>query len=508
VGVQFLERLGLGAENDGCFTGSRWCGSGEVMASINPATGRVIAHVRTASAEELEESLANCKRSQREWALTPAPKRGEIVRQIGEALRACKEDLGDLISLEMGKIKAEGAGEVQEIIDICDYAAGLSRMIYGKVIPSERREHVLHETWHPLGTVGIITAFNFPAAVAGWNFALSLVCGNTNIWKGHESTNLVTVALTRIVSSVLSKNGVEAGVFACATGAGRVVGEALLRDKRVNLVSFTGSTGVGRHVAQVVQERFGKVLLELGGNNAAVITPTADLKLALASCVFGAVGTAGQRCTSLRRLILHESIADKFLADLVRAYKSVPIGDPLDPKTLVGPVHGEVGLKIFDDALREAQAQGGKVLVGGRKILREGFFVQPTIIELPKDAPLLQEEHFCPVLFVVRYSTLAEAIAINNSVPQGLSSAIFTSDMKEVFEWTGPTGTDCGLSGVNTGTSGAEISGAFGGEKATGGGRESGSDSWKQYMRRLTATINYSSHLPLAQGIKFGSGDD
>jgi aldehyde dehydrogenase family 7 member A1 len=438
----------------------------------------------------------------------PAPSRGEIVRQIGEALRAKREALGNLVSLEMGKIRSEGIGEVQEFIDICDLAVGLSRTIAGQVIPSERPGHNLLECWNPLGHVGIITAFNFPNAVLGWNLAISMICGNMNIWKGASSTSLVTIATTRIIAEVLEKNGLPAGVLTTVIGSGRTIGERILTDKRIAMVSFTGSSEVGIHVSEVVHRRFGRTILELGGNNATIVMPDANLELAKRAALFGAVGTAGQRCTSLRRLLIHESIYDSFVASLVAAYKTIPIGDPLDSKTLMGPLHTPSAIKEYEEGLAEIQKQGGKILYGGKRVEgKTGNFVEPTIVSIDHSAPIVKTELFVPILYVIKFKTFEEAVEMNNSVPQGLSSSLFTRDMRSVFQWIGPLGSDCGIVNVNCGTSGAEIGGAFGGEKDTGGGRESGSDSWKQYMRRSTCTINYTDKLPLAQGVSFEADD-
>jgi aldehyde dehydrogenase family 7 protein A1 len=437
---------------------------------------------------------------------TPAPKRGEIVRQIGDALRAKLHALGALVSLEMGKIKAEGVGEVQEFIDICDLAVGLSRTIAGQVLPSERADHTLLECWNPLGNVGIITAFNFPCAVLGWNLAISMICGNCNIWKGASTTSLVTVATMKIIAEVLERNNVPAGVVTCVIGPGRTVGERILQDTRIPMVSFTGSSEVGEHVAEVVHKRFGRTILELGGNNATIIMPDGDLELALRASVFGAVGTAGQRCTSLRRLLIHESVFDNVVARLKAAYATIPIGDPLQASTLMGPLHTKGAIREYEDGIQAILKDGGKILYGGKVRPEAGNFVEPTIVEIAHDAPIVKTELFVPIMYVIKFKTFDEAVAYNNEVPQGLSSSIFTKDMTNVFRWIGPSGSDCGIVNVNAGTSGAEIGGAFGGEKSTGGGRESGSDSWKQYMRRSTCTINYGTKLPLAQGVTFDVG--
>jgi aldehyde dehydrogenase family 7 protein A1 len=498
----FLKELGLTEENAGVYNGA-WSGAGDLLTSVCPANGAAVARVRQATAADYEACVVAMQAARKEWAEKPAPARGEIVRQIGDALRAKRDALGALISLEMGKIKSEGIGEVQEFIDICDLAVGLSRTIAGQVIPSERPGHMLLECWNPLGAVGIITAFNFPVAVLGWNLAISLVCGNCNIWKGASTTSLTTVATMRIIAEVLERNGVPAGVVTCVIGPGRTVGEQMLHDKRISLISFTGSSEIGQHVSEVVHRRFGRTILELGGNNASVVMPDCNLDLALRACVFGAVGTAGQRCTSLRRLLIHESVYDKFVASLVAAYKTIPSGDPLAAGTLLGPLHTKGAVKEYEEGLAEIAKQGGKILCGGNVKAGPGNFVEPTIVEITHDAPIVARELFVPIMHVIKFRELDEAIAWNNEVPQGLSSSIFTADMKNVFRWVGPSGSDTGIVNVNVGTSGAEIGGAFGGEKDTGGGRESGSDSWKQYMRRSTCTINYTDNLPLAQGVEF-----
>jgi len=446
-----------------------------------------------------------CRAAEKEWAAVPAPKRGEIVRQIGVALREKIEPLGKLVTLEMGKIKAEGVGEVQEFVDICDMAAGLSRSFAGQVIPSERPGHVLLECWNPIGTVGIITAFNFPVAVFGWNASISMMCGNCNLWKGADTVPLTTVATTKIVAEVLERNGVPAGVLAVAQGTGATVGQKMAEDSRLPLVSFTGSTAIGRHVSTIVQGRFGRSLLELGGNNASIVMPDADIDLAVRASVFGAVGTAGQRCTSLRRLFVHKDIYEDVLARVLKAYSGIKPSNALEAGALLAPVHGERGVAIFRSGIDKVKAQGGKIECGGDIFAdHEGTYVQPTVVTgLKPDAAVVQEEHFAPIMYMFPFSDIDEAIAANNSVPQGLSSSVFTRDMRNVFKWVGPHGSDCGIVNVNCGTSGAEIGGAFGGNKETGSGRESGSDAWKQYCRRSTCTINYSDALPLAQGISF-----
>ncbi|RMX42704.1 hypothetical protein pdam_00021400 [Pocillopora damicornis] len=462
----WLKDLGLKAENDGVYNGS-WGARGETVTSVCPSNGRPIARVRQ----------------------TPAPKRGEIVRQIGQALRGNLENLGKLVALEVGKIKPEGIGEVQEYVDICDYAVGLSRMIDGKVLPSERPGHTLLEQWNPVGLVGIITAFNFPVAVFGWNSSISMVCGNVNLW---------------IVSEVLAQNSVPGAVCSLVCG-GADIGQAMAEDERVDLVSFTGSTQVGQKVGTTVQNRFGRKILELGGNNAIIVMDDADLNLAIPSVLFASVGTAGQRCTTTRRLTVHEDIHDDVVERLKKAYAQVRIGDPLEADTLYGPVHSEMAVDIYKRAVDDAQKQGGNIVYGGKVLEKPGFYVEPTIVTgLAHDAEIVQRESFVPVLYVVKCKSFEEAVGYNNEVKQGLSSSIFTKDIGKVFNWMGPLGSDCGIVNVNIPTSGAEIGGAFGGEKHTGGGRESGSDAWKAYMRRSTCTINFSKELPLAQGIKFG----
>ncbi|XP_078718248.1 alpha-aminoadipic semialdehyde dehydrogenase isoform X1 [Lampetra fluviatilis] len=498
----WLKELGLRAENDGVYNGV-WGGRGELVTSYSPATNEPIAHVRQATLADYEDTVKKANEAWKVWADIPAPKRGEIVRQIGDALRKKIKVLGNLVSLEMGKIGVEGFGEVQEYVDVCDYAVGLSRMIGGPVLPSERPGHALIEQWNPVGLVGVITAFNFPVAVYGWNNALALVCGNCCLWKGAPTTPLTSVAVTRIVAEVLESNNLPGAICSLTTG-GADIGTAIARDERIPLVSFTGSTPVGKQVALMVQERFGNKLLELGGNNAIIVMDDADLNLVIPAVLFAAVGTAGQRCTTTRRLILHESIHDKVVESLVKAYKQVRIGDPLDANTLYGPLHTKQSVEMFKAAVEQAVKQGGTVACGGKVIDRPGNFVEPTIITgLKHDAGIVHQETFAPVLYVLKFKAFEEAIAWNNEVKQGLSSSIFTQDLGRIFTWLGPKGSDCGIVNVNIPTSGAEIGGAFGGEKHTGGGRESGSDSWKHYMRRSTCTINYSKNLPLAQGIKF-----
>ncbi|KAK2723469.1 alpha-aminoadipic semialdehyde dehydrogenase-like [Artemia franciscana] len=501
---QFLKDLGLESVNNGVYNGT-WSGSGDLISSVCPSNGSVIAQVRQGSVEDYEAAVTASNEAWNIWADIPAPKRGEIVRQIGDELRKNLKPLGQLVSLEMGKILPEGIGEVQEYVDICDYAVGLSRMLEGKVLPSERPGHVLLEQWNPLGVVGVISAFNFPVAVYGWNNAIALVCGNTLLWKGAPSTPLCSIATTKIVAQVLERNGLPGAICSLVTG-GANIGEAMANDKRLPLLSFTGSTQVGKKVGVAVQERFGKHLLELGGNNAIIVAEDADIDVVIRASLFACVGTAGQRCTTTRRLIVHEKVYDEVLSKLVKAYSQVidRIGDPLEETTLIGPLHSKLSFEGYLKAIEDAKAAGGKVEFGGKIIERPGFYVEPTIISgLPHDAPVVHRETFAPIVYVLKASSVEESISWNNEVDQGLSSSIFTQNLGNVFKWIGPKGSDCGIVNVNIPTSGAEIGGAFGGEKHTGGGRESGSDAWKQYMRRSTCTINYTRELPLAQGIKF-----
>jgi len=501
---QFLKDLGIQEKNLGVFDG-QWKGSGEVVTSVSPANGQPIASVVTGNLADYESCVVAAEEAWNIWADMPAPHRGEIVRQIGEELRENLEPLGKLVSLEMGKIVPEGVGEVQEYVDICDYAVGLSRMFSGKVIPSERPGHALMENWNPLGVIGIITAFNFPVAVYGWNSALAMACGNTMIWKGAPTTPLTSVAITKCVGNVLERNSLPGAISALCQG-GTDVGKKMAADPRIKLVSFTGSTEVGKQVALTVQDRFGKHLLELGGNNSLIVAADADLEMVVRSAVFACVGTAGQRCTTLRRLILHDSVYDEVLEKLKKSYASIMKrkGDPMDEGTLYGPLHSKVGVSGYLKTLEDAKLAGGKVVFGGKIMEGEGNYVEPTIItDLPHNAEVVHRETFAPIVYVLKCSSVEEGIAINNEVEQGLSSSIFTTDLGNVFKWMGPKGSDCGIVNINIPTSGAEIGGAFGGEKATGGGRESGSDAWKEYMRRSTCTINYTKELPLAQGIKF-----
>jgi aldehyde dehydrogenase (NAD+) len=503
VAKAIFPKLGLArvATNPGVFAGA-WGGSGPVLAKHSPIDGSLLGRVRQATPADYELAVAAARKAFLAWRDIPAPKRGEVIRRYGDALRGLKRELGLLVSLEAGKIPAEGEGEVQEMIDICDFATGLSRQLHGLTIASERPGHRMMEQWQPLGVVGIISAFNFPVAVWAWNSALAAVCGDATLWKPSEKTPLTAIACIRLAEKVCLDLGVDPAVFSLVIGDGPSVGELLSRDGRIPLVSATGSTRMGRRVGEVVTKRFGRTLLELGGNNAIIVTASADLKLAKRAVVFGAVGTAGQRCTSTRRIIVHEAIRQKFTDSLIAAYKQLSVGNPLKAGTLVGPLIDEAAVEGMMKALAELKKQGGRVLHGGVRL--KGTYVTPCIAEAKNDWPVVQHETFAPILYVMGYKTLSEAIALQNAVPQGLSSAIFTTDLREAEQFLSARGSDCGIANVNIGTSGAEIGGAFGGEKETGGGRESGSDAWKAYMRRQTVTINYSNDLPLAQGIKFG----
>lgn len=482
-------------------------GDGEVLASRSPVDGALIGSVRGASQAEYDAVVSRAQAAFLEWRAWPAPKRGEVVRQVGEELRRHKAELGKLVSYEMGKSYQEGLGEVQEMIDICDFAVGLSRQLHGLTMHSERPSHRMYEQWHPLGLVGVITAFNFPVAVWAWNTALAWVCGDVCIWKPSEKTPLCSLVCQNLVSNVFKRNNVPEGV-SCIINGGRNVGEWLAQDARIPLLSATGSTRMGRAVGTAVGQRLGRSLLELGGNNAIIITERADLDIALRAALFGAVGTAGQRCTTTRRLIIHESVYDGFKRRLVTAYTQLSIGDPLDEKNHVGPLIDSDAVDLYTNALRAAKEQGGTLLVEGGPLSGAGYnsgcYVKPAIVEARPDMAIVQAETFAPILYLLRYSgDVQSAIDIQNAVKQGLSSSIMTTDMREAEHFLGAAGSDCGIANVNIGTSGAEIGGAFGGEKETGGGRESGSDAWKAYMRRQTNTINYGSTLPLAQGIKF-----
>jgi aldehyde dehydrogenase (NAD+) len=502
-----LEKLEISEVNPGACTGpGEWLedAEGQELLSYSPTTNKPIAKVVQASAAVYERVVSAAQERFKTWRTVPAPKRGLVVRDLAEALREYQEPLGELVTLEMGKIKAEALGEVQEMIDISDFAVGLSRQLYGLSMHSERRGHRMYEQWHPLGVVGIITSFNFPVAVWSWNATIAAVCGDTMVWKPSSMTPLSAIAVQKITNRVSADHGL-AGVFNLVIGRGRTVGERMIRDDRVPLISFTGSTRAGRHVSETVARRLGRSILELGGNNAIVVAEDADLDLAVRAILFAAVGTAGQRCTTTRRVIAHRAIFGELADRLVRAYEQVTIGDPMMDGILMGPLVDEGAVEDMMDALETATAQGGMVLGGARRMEELGrCFVEPAIVEMPEQTPLVCEETFAPILYLMAYETLDEAIAIQNGVPQGLSSAIFTNDLRKAERFLSVTGADCGLANVNIGTSGAEIGGAFGGEKETGGGRESGSDAWKAYMRRQTNTINWSGELPLAQGIEFG----
>ena len=498
----FLARLGIEEENSGACTGSWIETTGEPVISVNPTDEQPIASVRRASLEDYERVIEASESRFRDWRNVPAPQRGEIVRQLGNLFREHKKDLGQLISLEMGKIASEGEGEVQEIIDIADFAVGLSRQLYGLSMHSERPGHRMYEQWHPLGSIGIITAFNFPGAVWAWNAMIAAVCGDTMIWKPSHQTPLTAIAIQKLCNRIMDEHDIH-GVFNLIVGDGRVVGEAMLQDRRLPLISATGSCRMGRRVGEVVAKRLARSILELGGNNAIIILDDADLDLALRAVLFGAVGTAGQRCTSTRRLFLQRGIADRFVERLASAYKTVRIGDPLDPETLMGPLVNEQAIDDMMAALERARAEGAEIVAGGARLERPGYFVEPTIVRADKHLEVARDETFAPILYIFPVDSLDEAIAAQNSVDQGLSSSIFTANLLSAETFLSARGSDCGIANVNIGTSGAEIGGAFGGEKDTGGGREAGSDSWKLYMRRQTNTINWSRELPLAQGVHF-----
>jgi aldehyde dehydrogenase (NAD+) len=497
-----LERLGLREMNSGVATGAFVEAGGRDLVSVNPATGEPIARVRQASTDDYESVMHEAVRAFERWRLVPAPRRGEVVRGLGNALRRHKEDLGRLVALENGKVLAEGLGEVQEMIDICDFAVGLSRQLYGLSMQSERPSHRMYEQWHPLGTVGVITAFNFPVAVWAWNAAIAAVCGDPVVWKPSSKVPLCAVAVQHIAGQVMEAYECP-GVFNLVIGSSQDVGERMLADRRVPLISATGSCRMGRRIAEVVGPRMGRSLLELGGNNAVIVLDDADLDLATRAVTFAAVGTAGQRCTTTRRLLLQKGIAREMTERLKKTYATVRIGDPLDPGTLMGPLIDKGAVDDMMKALEQVKSEGGEVLYGGRRLDRAGFFVEPTLVRARADMKIVHEETFAPILYLIEVADLAEAIAANNGVPQGLSSAIFTRDLLHAEKFLSPAGSDCGIANVNIGTSGAEIGGAFGGEKETGGGREAGSDAWKLYMRRQTVTINYGTELPLSQGVRF-----
>jgi aldehyde dehydrogenase (NAD+) len=503
--LDLLKKCGISNSNlGGCVGGSDWSTTKDagINTSINPSNEEVIASVFEANKGDYEKVVKKAQSAFAEWRKVPAPVRGNLVREMGNALREKKDALGGLVSLEMGKIKEEGTGEVQEMIDIADFAVGQSRMLYGKTMHSERPNHRMYEQWHPLGPIGVITAFNFPVAVWAWNAFIAAIAGDVVIWKPSSSTPLTAVAVQHICNDVLQQNGYQ-GIFNLIIGKGSTIGEYMLNDKRLPLISFTGSTAMGRRVAEVVSQRFGKTILELGGNNAIIIDDTADLDLAIPAIAFGAVGTAGQRCTSTRRVIVQTGIADTLIKRLINAYKQVHIGDPLQKGTLMGPLLNQGAVDAYKDAINAITAAGGEIVYGGKPIPGTGFYVEPTIARVKNDWDIVQNETFAPILYIIEFEELGTALELHNAVPQGLSSSMFTTKLQNAERFLSAAGSDCGIANINIGTSGAEIGGAFGGEKETGGGRESGSDSWKQYMRRQTNTINWSDDLPLAQGITF-----
>lgn len=503
--MSLLKNLKINSQNSGASTSQQWWSAtsdqGEIT-SINPANGEPIANVFQCSKSDYELVMETSQKAFSTWRTLPAPQRGDIIRQIGDKLRAAKDDLGTLVSLEMGKSKQEGDGEVQEMIDMADFAVGQSRMLYGKTMHSERPQHRMYEQWHPIGIVGVISAFNFPVAVWSWNAFIAAICGNTVVWRPSPKTPLTAIAVQNICNDVMQDNNCE-GVFSLFISEDIALSKRFVDDKRVALMSFTGSSAVGKKVSVQCAQRMSRSLLECSGNNAVIVDETADLKLALPAVVFGAVGTAGQRCTSTRRLLLHESIADQFIQHLIKAYQKITIGDPLDQANLMGPLIDQDSVDLFLNAINSAKKAGGEILSGGNAIDQPGFYVEPTLIRAENNWDIVQAETFAPILYVMTYQNFDDAIAMQNNVCQGLSSAIFTQSIKRAEQFLSSIGSDCGIANVNIGTSGAEIGGAFGGEKMTGGGREAGSDSWKAYMRRQTNTINWSDELPLAQGIKF-----
>jgi aldehyde dehydrogenase (NAD+) len=507
-----LNRLGIKDVNPGATTGTIWLKtSGDITESISPIDGKPIAKIRNATLKDYEKVMSTAREAFKLWRTIPAPARGEVVRKIGNALRDNKKDLGKLVTYEMGKILQEGMGEVQEMIDICDFAVGQSRQLYGFTMQSERPMHKMYDQYHPLGILGLITSFNFPVAVWAWNSMLAAVCGDVIIWKSSSKTPLTAIATQNIIRKVLIESNVPEGVFNLVIAKSSVLGDNFLEDERIPLISMTGSTRVGKRVSELVSKRLGRTILELGGNNAIIVSRHADLKLAIPAIVFGSIGTAGQRCTTTRRLIIHKSIYEKVNKSLVNAYQGAAkrIGNPLDPSVLVGPLIDINAVNAFDTALRRVKKEGGKIIFGGQILKGEKFlsgnYVVPALVEAKNHYEIVQEETFAPILYLIKYDDITEAIELNNSVPQGLSSSIFTLNMREAEQFLSGVGSDCGIANVNIGTSGAEIGGAFGGEKETGGGRESGSDAWKAYMRRQTNTINWGTDLPLAQGIEFNS---
>jgi aldehyde dehydrogenase (NAD+) len=502
----FLKELGIKEVNSGACYG-KWIEkpTGGELVSISPIDGKPIATILQAGEEDYERVVTAAEKAFQTWRMLPAPKRGEIVRQLGVELRKHTEALGKLVTLEMGKILPEGIGEVQEMIDICDFATGLSRQLYGLSMHSERPAHRMYEQWHPLGIVGIISAFNFPVAVWSWNAAIAAACGDTMVWKPSSQTPLTGIAVQNICNKVMERNGLE-GIFCLTVGGGRKVGERMIADKRIPLISATGSTSMGIRIAEVVAKRLGSTILELGGNNAIIATEGANLDLVTRAVLFGAVGTAGQRCTTTRRLLLHKPIAAEVTKRLIESYKQITIGDPLKEGILMGPMVNRAGVDDMMAAMKIIREQGGEVLYGGEELkdMPSDCYVQPTIVKAPPDMPIVQDETFAPILYIIEADTVEELIRLQNDVPQGLSSAMFTNHLLYAERFLSHEGSDCGIANINIGTSGAEIGGAFGGEKETGGGREAGSDAWKAYMRRQTVTVNWSTELPLAQGIKFG----
>ena len=514
-----LKALGITTINPGGF-GGEWLGSGPELEVATPIDGSPIASVKSVTQDEYEQILTRASHAFYAWRSLPAPKRGEVIRQLGDRLRSAKRDLGALVTLEMGKIAAEGEGEVQEMIDICDFACGLSRQLYGLAMHSERSDHRMYEQWHPLGVAGVVSAFNFPVAVWSWNAAVGAVCGNSIVWKPASKTPLTAIAVTRIAEAVCRANDLDPAIFSLTVGGGSTIGERLLHDRRIGLVSATGSCRVGHRVAEVVSARLGRTILELGGNNALIVTSHANLDLALPAILFGAVGTAGQRCTSTRRIICHRTVRDELVSRLQRAYGGVRIGDPRRPETLMGPLVSHQAVEDLMQAVTRVKAEGGEILYGGDRLEGGahpgGHYVTPCVASAQNDFAIVQEETFAPILYIIEYGSadaspaqaveeIEQAVALQNGVPQGLTSAVFTEHLREAEYFLSARGSDCGIANVNIGTSGAEIGGAFGGEKETGGGRESGSDAWKAYMRRQTNTINWSTELPLAQGITFGA---
>jgi aldehyde dehydrogenase (NAD+) len=501
-----IETLALHGEHPGVGSGSEAWASGPSLRRVSPIDLQPLGVVRSATPEDCRRAVDQAATAFTVWRMVPAPRRGEVVRQMGEVLRRHKKELAEIISLEVGKIRAEAEGEVQEMIDMADFAVGQSRMLYGATMPSERPGHRMYEQWHPLGPVGVITAFNFPVAVWSWNAFIALVCGDTVIWKPSSKAALSAVAAMKLIWPVLKKNDLPDGVLNLVVGSGPSIGEAMIQDRRIPLISATGSVRMGRHVAAAVGSRLGRTLLELGGNNAAIVSPSADLELAVRAVVFGAIGTAGQRCTTIRRVLVHADMFDSFCASLVRSYREIRIGNPLNAGVHMGPLIDAEAVNTMQIALKQLRDQGGKIIYGGQAlsggIFDTGTYVTPCIAEARPDMPIVHEETFAPILYVIRFRTLEEAVAHLNAVPQGLSSAIFTNHLLEAEAFLSASGSDCGIANVNIGTSGAEIGGAFGGEKDSGGGREAGSDAWKAYMRRQTVTVNWSRKLPLAQGIE------